>query len=53
VLKAGAADAIRKGALSSSQLIARLEQAQRLYGTAKALRLGRAGRNINVTLSKV
>jgi len=53
VLKAGAADAIRKRALSSSQLIARLEQAQRLYGTSKALRLGRAGRNINVTLSKV
>lgn len=49
VLKAGAIDAIRKGALTKDDVLARLETAQEIYQRLSAQTIRKQGLNINFT----
>jgi DNA-binding NarL/FixJ family response regulator len=50
VLRAGAADAIRKGALGNEQVLARLAAAQEFHGRKDAQTVRALGLNVNVTI---
>jgi DNA-binding NarL/FixJ family response regulator len=50
VLRAGAADAIRKGALGNEQMLARLAAAQEFHGRKDAQTVRALGLNVNVTI---
>ena len=50
VLKAGATDAIRKGAMEPKELLARLEAAQELHKRPEVQAVQEKGLNVNATL---
>jgi len=50
VLKEGALDAIRKGALGKHEVLARLEKAQEIFHGSEAQRIRNRRLNANVTL---
>jgi len=51
VLKEGALDAIRKGALGKHEVLARLEKAQEIFHRPEARKIRTQGLNVNLTLT--